>query len=104
LKLGIVGTADRQMDGAAIMGESAGNIPSADAAASEKTSPAEPAAAPVVDAERLKQLAQRRADKVSAYLVEQAAINVKRIQVNPVQIKPKPNGEQGLVEFSLSAE
>lgn len=104
LKLGIVGTADRQMDGAAIMGESPENIPSADAPASEKTSPAEPAAAPVVDAERLEQLAQRRADKVSAYLVEQTAIDAKRIQVNPVQIKPTPNGEQGLVEFSLSVE
>lgn len=104
LKLGIVGTADRQMDGAAIMGEPPGKIPSVDAPASEKKSLAEPAAALVVDAERLEQLAQRRADKVSAYLVEQAAINAKRIQVNPVQIKPTPNGEQGLVEFSLSVK
>ena len=104
LKLGIVGTADRQMDGAAIMGEPPSKIPSADAAAYEQKSPAEPVATPVVDAQRLEQLAQRRADKVSTYLVEQAAIDSKRIQVNPVQIKPTPNGEQGLVEFSLSAE
>ncbi len=104
LKLGIVGTADRQMDGAAIMGEPPSKIPSVDAPASENKSLAEPAAAPVVNAERLEQLAQRRADKVSAYLVEQAAINAKRIQVNPVQIKPKPNGGQGLVEFSLSVK
>jgi outer membrane protein OmpA-like peptidoglycan-associated protein len=104
LKLSIVGTADRQMDGAAIMGEPPSKTPSLDASASENKSLAEPAAAPVVNAVRLEQLAQRRADKVSAYLVEQAAINAKRIQVNPVQIKPKPNGEQGLVEFSLSVK
>ena len=104
LVLGIVGTADRQMDGAAIMGESPGKILTTDAPASEQTTPAKWVAKPVVDIKRLEQLAQRRADKVSAYLVEQGGVDANRIQVKPLQIKSAPDGERGGVEFSLSVK
>ena len=101
LNLGIVATADRQMDGAAIMGKSPGKTPiSAAAAPMGQATKAES----VVDMKRLEQLAQRRAEKVSAYLIEQAGVEAKRIQVNPLQIKPAAAGEWGRVEFSLSVE
>ena len=64
----------------------------------------EPVADQAVDNEQLEKLAQRRADKVSAYLIEQAGVDAARVQVKPVQIKPAPDGENGLVEFSLSVE
>jgi len=116
LILGIVGTADQQMDGAAIMGESPSKVTTGAAPAPAKEEPAAPAAQaappaeaeppvePVVDAERLNQLAQRRADKVKTHLVEEAGIDAKRIRVDSVQINPAPDGESGRVEFSLSAD
>ena len=105
LALGIVGTADRQMDRAAILGESPAIAPSVGASASDAASPAEPEPLPdqSADDERLKKLAQRRAEKVNAYLIEQAGVDAARLEMKPVQIKPAPDGEQGLVEFSLSA-
>lgn len=101
LNLGIVGTADRQMDGAAIMGKSSGKTPTSAAAtplgqATKVES--------VVDMKPLAQLAQQRAEKVSAYLIEQAGVEAKRIQVTPLQIKPVAAGEWGQVEFSLSVK
>ena len=66
--------------------------------------PAKWVAKPVVDIKRLEQLAQRRADKVSAYLVEQGGVDANRIQVKPLQIKSAPDGERGGVEFSLSVK
>ena len=101
LNLGIVGTADRQMDGAAIMGKSSGKTPTSAAAAplGQATKPES-----VVDMKPLAQLAQQRAEKVSAYLIEQAGVEAKRIQVTPLQIKPVAAGEWGRVEFSLSVK
>jgi outer membrane protein OmpA-like peptidoglycan-associated protein len=104
LKLGIVGTADRRMDRAAIMGESPKKIPPGDDSASEDETPVEPVIDQAEDDDRLEKLAQRRAEKVSAYLIEQAGVDAARIQVKPVQIKPAPDGEKGFVEFSLSVE
>ena len=105
LSLGIVGAADRQMDRAAIMGESPQEIPAdEDSAAEEETPVVEPVTDQAVDDKRLEELAQRRAEKVSAYLIEQAGVDAARIQVKPVQIKAAPGGEKGFVEFSLSVE
>jgi outer membrane protein OmpA-like peptidoglycan-associated protein len=104
LTLGIVGTADRRMDRAAIMGESQKKIPPGDDSASEDETPVEPVIDQAEDDDLLEKLAQRRAEKVSAYLIEQAGVDSARTQVKPVQIKPAPDGEKGFVEFSLSVE
>jgi len=103
LTLGIVGTADRRMDGAAIMGKSPQPAPSDEDATLEDRGPAEQTADPVVD-EKLEMLARRRAEVVSAYLTEQAGIDDRRIHMQPIQINNEPNKENGVVRFSLSAE
>lgn len=103
LNLGIVGSADRRMDRSAIMGESPQEIPADEDSTAEEEAPAEPVADPVVD-EELEQLAQRRADAVSTYLIEQAGIDAARIHVQPVQVNDEPRGENGAVEFTLSAD
>jgi hypothetical protein len=64
----------------------------------------EPSADRFIDDQRLERLAQRRAEAVSAYLIEKARIEAKRIQLKPFKIKPAPEGDGGLVEFSLSVE
>jgi outer membrane protein OmpA-like peptidoglycan-associated protein len=104
LILGIVGTADRQMDGAAILAESPAESLPGDDQASDKDTKEEPALAQAVNDERLERLAQRRAEKVSRYLIEQARVEAKRIQLKPVEIKQTPDGETGLVELFLSVE
>jgi outer membrane protein OmpA-like peptidoglycan-associated protein len=104
LTLGIVGTADRRMDRAAVRGESPGEKEPGDAPSSGDEAPAETDTDLAIDDGRLEELAQRRAEKVSAYLTEQAGVDAGRIQVKPVQIKPAPDGEKGFVEFSLSVE
>lgn len=104
LFLGVLGTADRQMDRTAIIGESPKkNSPV------EKTVPADET--PVVesitdqeDDERLEQLARERAEAVRSYLVEQAGIDFARINVLPVQINDGPDSGKGFVEFSLSVQ
>lgn len=104
LTLGVVGTADRQMDGAAILRESPEKSPPDDDQASDKDGQEHRASGQVINDEQLERLAQRRAEKVSAYLIEQANVEAKRIQLKPVQIKLAPDGENGLVELSLSVE
>ena len=104
LTLGIVGTADRRMDGAAVMGESPLKIEPDDAPSSGDEAPPVPDTEQAVYEKRLEELAQRRAEKVSTYLVDQAGIDAARIQVNPAQIKAAPGSEKGFVEFSLSVE
>ena len=104
LTLGIVGTADRRMDGTAIMGESPGKTEPGDAPSSGDEAPALTDTGQAIDDGRLEKLAQRRAEKVSTYLIEQAGVLAARIQVKPVQIKPAPDGEKGFVEFFLSVE
>jgi outer membrane protein OmpA-like peptidoglycan-associated protein len=98
LILVIAGTADRQMDGAVLMG----TLP-AENDSSDKT-PSDSAAGETVDDEHLIELAQSRAEKVSAYLIEQAGIDARRVKLKPAQIKPAPDGERASVEFSLSVE
>ena len=104
LTLGVVGTADRQMDEAAIVGESTEKSPPGDDQGSDKETQERSTPAQTIDDERLERLAQSRAEKVSAYLTEQAHVEAKRIQLKPVQIKLAPDGDRGLVELSLSVE
>ena len=104
LTLGLVGTADRQMDGAAIVAESPEKSPPGDDEASDKEKQEPSAPSKTIDDEQLEQLAQRRAEKVSTYLIEQGKVEPKRIQLKPVQIKPAPDGKSGLVELTLSVE
>ena len=104
LTLGVVGTADRQMDGAVILRESTEKSKPGDDKASDQDTKKDTASGQVIYDERLERLAQRRAEKVSAYLIEQAKVQAKRIQLKPVQIRPAPDGESGLVELSLSVE
>jgi hypothetical protein len=104
LTLGIAGTADRQMDGAAPLRETSEKKPARGDQASDKDRQKDAAQGQVVDDERLERLAQRRAEKVSAYFIEQANVETKRIQLKPVRIKPAPDGKSGLVELSLSVE
>ena len=105
LTLGIVGTADRQMDKTAIMRESPQEIPADEDSAADKETPV---VEPVTDQDvydgRLEQLAQQRAESVSTYLIDKANVEAKRIQLKPFQIKPAPNGDSGFVELSLSVE
>ena len=104
LTLGITGSADRQMDGAAIAGHSSEKkTPGDDTASTEEEQGDRVPPGQGVTDEQLEGLAQRRAENVSAYLVDQANIDAKRIQFKPVQIKPAPDGEKGLVELSLFA-
>ena len=104
LLLGIVGTADRRMDGAALLEELPGERPPDRDHAVGKEPQGEPSADRSIDDQRLERLAQRRAEAVSAYLIEKAHIEAKRIQLKPLKIKPAPEGDGGLVEFSLSVE
>jgi outer membrane protein OmpA-like peptidoglycan-associated protein len=104
LTLGIVGMADRQMDGTSLLKSSPDESSPDDDQAAEIKVQEDPAAGQVVDEERLKQLAQRRAEQVSAYLIEKANVEAKQIQLKPYQIKPAPNGDGGFVELSLSVE
>lgn len=104
LTLIIVGTADRRRDRSAIMGESPQTIPPGDDSAPEDEAPAaEPGTDQVADNE-IETLARQRAEAVSTYLIEQAAIDAARIHVQPFRIKTEWDGEKGLVEFSLSVE
>jgi outer membrane protein OmpA-like peptidoglycan-associated protein len=104
LTLGIQATADKQMDWAAISGTLAGRDTSGGDPASEKKMPAAPAGELDADLERLQELAQGRAEVVSAFLTEQAGIGAERIRIEPVKINPAPAGDSGRVEFSLSAQ
>jgi len=103
LTLGIVGKADRQMDRAAIMGESSQKIPADEDSVTEDKPPEEPVTDQVVN-DVLEKLAQRRAATVSHYMIEQAGIDAARIHVQPVQINDEPSDEKGGVEFSLSVK
>jgi hypothetical protein len=103
LILGILGTANRRMDGNAIMEEHPQAIPSGDDAASEDQTPADPVIDQVVE-NRLIALAQQRAEVVSVYLIQQAGIDAGRMNVLPVQIDNEPVDDKGGVTFSLSVE
>jgi outer membrane protein OmpA-like peptidoglycan-associated protein len=104
LTLGIVGTANRRMDGAAIMGESPQEISAEEVGMAEDEMPVEdPAAAQEVDY-RLKELAQQRAEAVRAYMIEQAAIDAARIAIRPIQITSETDDKKGIVRFALSIE
>jgi outer membrane protein OmpA-like peptidoglycan-associated protein len=105
LILGIMGTADRRMDKNAIMKDYLQTIPPDDETASEEGTSAE--AELVSDHaadDDMEELAQRRAEAVSTYLVEQAGIDSVRIHMQPVQINDEPDGENGIVVFSLSVK
>ena len=102
LTLGIVGTADRRMDGAAVMGRSLPKSPTGGDSQDKEKTPPNADSVESVDNKRLEELAQKRARNVSIYLSEQAGIDSARIQVKPVQILSEPAGEKGWVEFNLS--
>ncbi len=104
LALGIVGTADRQMDWAAILGEPLEPIAADDDAAADIETPEAPAQGPEVDVDALEAIAQRRAEQVADILTRQTGVAADRIQVKPVQINEAPEGAAGLVELLLSAE
>jgi outer membrane protein OmpA-like peptidoglycan-associated protein len=104
LRLGVVGTADRRMDGAALLAELPDERPPDGDHAVGKEPREEPSADKFVDDQRLEGLAQRRAEAVSTYLIEKARVEAKRIRMEPFKIKPAPDGDGGLVEFSLSLE
>jgi outer membrane protein OmpA-like peptidoglycan-associated protein len=104
LTLGIVGTADQQMDWAEISGVSSEKIQSDDNLASNKGIQEGPAAGQKFNEEQLKQLAHMRAKMVSDYLSMQANVKAGRVKLKPVQLKSVPNGGKGLVELSLSIE
>jgi hypothetical protein len=92
------------MDGTAILGESYETGPSDGKQASEKKTKENPGVDQVVINERLEQLARKRTEAVSSYLIVQANVDAKRIQFKPVQIRSTADGGGGLVEFSLSVE
>jgi hypothetical protein len=102
LLLGIVGTADRRMDGAALLAEPPDERPPDGDHAVGKETRKEPSADKFVDDQRLEGLARQRAEAVSAYLIEKARVEAKRIRMEPFKINPEPDGEGGLVEFTLS--
>jgi outer membrane protein OmpA-like peptidoglycan-associated protein len=104
LTLGIVGTADRQMDGTVIMENSQQQTPADEDSEAAEATPGVETLAGQVDDVRLEQLAQQRAEAVINYLIERAGIDAARMHVQPVQIKTELDGEKGLVEFSLSVE
>jgi outer membrane protein OmpA-like peptidoglycan-associated protein len=104
LILGIAGTADRKMDGAAIMEDSPEQSPPAGDSQNKEKTPPEAVTVEALDNQRLEELAQMRAQQVRTYLVEQAGIDAARINDKPVQIKSEPDGDKGLVEFSLSVK
>ena len=99
LKLGVTGTADQRMDGAALTGGTPPQKPSSDDSAPSASAEDQPA-----DNKQLEALARKRAAEVSAYLVEQAGIDAERIQMKPIRIKPAPDGDKAVVAFSLSID
>jgi outer membrane protein OmpA-like peptidoglycan-associated protein len=104
LTLGIVGMADRQMDGAVLLDMSTDESPPDEDRGTETEAPEGPAAGQVVDDARLEQLARMRAEQVRTYLIEKANLEARKIQLKPFQINPEPSGEGGFVELSLSVE
>lgn len=107
LILGIMGTADRNRDGAVLAGEQAGDKLTEKKKPSEKESKKgqkEAAAVQAIDPATLEQLAQDRAEKVSLYLSKQTHVEAGKIHFKPVQIKASTNENSGLVELSLSVE
>jgi outer membrane protein OmpA-like peptidoglycan-associated protein len=104
LTLGIVGVADRQMDSAVLLEMSIDESPPDGKQGAETEAPEEPAAGQVVDNARLEQLARMRAEQVRTYLIENANLEARKIQLNPFQINPAPIGDGGFVELSLSVE
>ena len=104
LILGIVGMADRIMDGAAVMGKSPLKNAAGSKSQDKEKTPIEAVSVDSVDNKRLEALAQRRAAKVHTYLIEQAGIDAARIEIEPVQINPAPDEKKGLVVFNLSAK
>ena len=104
LKLGIEGTADRQMDWASLSGrQSKKGEPSNKQKASEAQHE-DLVNGQNIDEKLLKQLAQMRAEQVKVYLTQQGKISAERVQSKPVQIKSSPNRDYGRVELFLSAQ
>ena len=79
------------------------SLPGGDSQDKEKTPP-EAVTVEAVDNQRLEELAQMRAQQVRTYLIEQAGIDAARIDDKPVQVNSEPDGDKGLVEFSLSVK
>jgi hypothetical protein len=104
LTLSVLGTADRQMDQAALMEDQQDQRPSGDDQAAEEAPPKTPAAGETLGDDRLGQLAYSRAETVRFYLTEEAGIERNRVQLKPVRIKSKPDDNDGLVELSLSVD
>jgi hypothetical protein len=104
LILGVVGTADRQLDWASISEKQtqAAEIGDNQKAAGEPQK--DPANGQVVDDKQLAELAQMRAKQVQAYLTQVGKVAAKRIQLKPAQVKSAPNGDHGRVELLLSAQ
>jgi outer membrane protein OmpA-like peptidoglycan-associated protein len=104
LILGIAGTADRKMDGAALMEDSPEQSPPGGDSQDKEETPPEAVTVEAVDNQRLEELAQMRVQQVRTYLIEQAGIDAARIDDKPVQVNSEPDGDKGLVEFSLSVK
>ena len=104
LILGIAGIADRHMDGAALLAALPQKSPPEEKPADEDKAAEKPAAVEVVDDARLEALAQSRADRVSAYLIEKTGIEARRIQLEPIRIRSDADDNGGLVEFSLTVD
>ena len=104
LTLGIIGTADQQRDRTALTEEPPDQGALKKFWTTKIKKEKEPSTEQMVDDKRLEQLARQRAETVSAYLTEQAGVETKRIKLKPVQIKPAPDGDAGLVELTLSVE
>lgn len=96
ITLGIKGTANQQIDLTNIFGKQTEKGEQGD---KQKSFGAQRR-----DQKKLKQLAQKRADQVKAYLIQQGRVAAKRVKLKPVQIKSKPNEDYGRVELFLSAQ
>lgn len=105
LKLGIQGTADRQMDWARVSGKQTNKVqPPSTNKTFDKDGKADSAEEQVIDDKQLEQLARMRANQVKAYLSQQGKVPAKRIRLKPAKINDATKDDVGLAELSLSAQ
>jgi len=104
LTLGLEGTADPKKDLASMSGKQIKKGKPDKKQDAAKTQCEDLGNGQDLDNEQLKQLAQLRAEKVKAYLIQHGKVTEERVQLKPVQIKPTPNGDYGGVELFLSAQ
>ena len=104
LVLGIEGTADRQMDRAAMQEKQAPQEMTDSKPKADKPQQKDQAMVQTSDPNQLEKLARLRADNVKNYLIQKGQVAEKRVRLKPAKIVSTTNKSHGRVELHLSMQ